>query len=80
MEERASVIVDMSEVDETLELFRRARSHAARVPMHLVQKLEAIGKIEPEKMIHQDRVGGVVTLGLAPEVRALVANLRALEL
>jgi hypothetical protein len=74
-----SFTVDCEEIDEALAVFARWNGKVDQLPDRVVAELMRLLEVEPGQLIDHVDDGPVHVLTLKPEVRALVATLRAHE-
>lgn len=74
-----SVPIDSAEAIEACEVFERWRGRAGELPLWLREQFEALSAALPEKSVLMAPDGPGFAVVLSPELRALVANLRARE-
>lgn len=71
--------VDVAELVEALEELQAWQGRAAELPAHLRQALDELAARRPHELCDIQRRGLETFVGLKPEVRALLANLRVLS-
>lgn len=72
-------IFDCEEVDEALAAFARWHGRVDQLPARVVAEFIRLMEVEPGQLIQHVEEGPVHVLALKPDVRALVATLRAHE-
>ncbi len=72
-------IFDCGEIDEALAVFGRWHGRVDQLPARVVAEFLRLMQAEPGQLIDHLEEGPVHVVALKPEVRALVATLRAHE-
>ncbi|HEY5411104.1 MAG TPA: hypothetical protein VIJ94_10305 [Caulobacteraceae bacterium] len=75
--ESVSMRVDYDEVDEAARELAHWNEHREELPGHLRQRIMAMEPARPRSIFAVERAGDHLVVGLTPEVRALLASLRA---
>ncbi len=71
------VPIDTLEVTEACQLLAAWHGRAMQLPIHLRQRFEALAHAGTDA-VSVETIAGVVVVGVSPEVRCLLAGLRAL--
>jgi hypothetical protein len=74
-----SFLFDCGEIDEALAVFARWHGKVDQLPARVVAEFMRLLAVDPGQLIEHVDDGPVHVLALKPEVRALVATLRAHE-
>ena len=72
-------IFDCGEIDEAMAVFARWNGRADQLPARVVAEFIRLMETEPGQLVQHVEEGPVHVVALRPDVRALVATLRAHE-
>lgn len=75
--DRVSVDVDTTEPMEAVAVFRQWLDRIEELPTHLKHELIRVASLPASELLWPERHGGHIVMTIAPEARAILANLRA---